>query len=406
MKENRPGFVPLLFGGDINVYSVARAFHQAYGVRSTVWGKYPTGPCYRSAIIDYHVCEKNDDPDNFITHVREFAQAHLQEKVILLGCGDSYVDLCAHFLGQYPENVVAPYINGELMSTLIHKQRFYEMCDKYGIDYPTTFIYHREMGNDFTLPFDPPYICKPANSVMYWEYPFPTQKKVYKLDTREELEQTLKEIYDAGYHDTMILQDFLPGDDTYMRVLTNYSDRHGKVKLMALGHVLLEEHTPHGIGNHAVIINEVNEALCEKIKAFLEDIGFVGFSNFDIKFDQRDGKFKVFEINVRQGRSNYYVTGSGNNIAQYVVRDRILQQDLPFHIAREEYLWSVVPRSVMFGYIHPKQYKEQMRRLIREGRVSNSLDYDKDRSLRRRLTLLKGQLGHVYKYRKYVGGKD
>ena len=60
---------------------------------------------------------------------------------------------------------------------------------------------------------------------------------------------------------TMIIQDFIPGDDSYMRVLTNYSDRNGKVKLMCMGHVLLEEHTPHGIGNHAVILTEHDEAL-------------------------------------------------------------------------------------------------------------------------------------------------
>ena len=29
-----PPFQPLLFGGDINVYSMARAFHEAYGLRS------------------------------------------------------------------------------------------------------------------------------------------------------------------------------------------------------------------------------------------------------------------------------------------------------------------------------------------------------------------------------------
>ena len=37
MKEK---IYPLLFGGDINVYSVARAFHEAYGLRSTCFGKY------------------------------------------------------------------------------------------------------------------------------------------------------------------------------------------------------------------------------------------------------------------------------------------------------------------------------------------------------------------------------
>ena len=42
-------FQPLLFGGDINVYSVARAFHEAYGVRSIAYGRYPSFPCHGSA---------------------------------------------------------------------------------------------------------------------------------------------------------------------------------------------------------------------------------------------------------------------------------------------------------------------------------------------------------------------
>ena len=33
-------FVPMLFGGDINTYSVARAFYEQYQVQSHVFGKY------------------------------------------------------------------------------------------------------------------------------------------------------------------------------------------------------------------------------------------------------------------------------------------------------------------------------------------------------------------------------
>ena len=62
-----------------------------------------------------------------------------------------------------------------------------------------------------------------------------------------------------------------------MRVLTSYSDHNGKVKMMCLGHVLLEEHTPHGLGNHAVIITEPNKELMMRVKDLLEELHYVGF---------------------------------------------------------------------------------------------------------------------------------
>ena len=55
------------------------------------------------------------------------------------------------------------------------------------------------------------------------------------------------------------------------------------------------------------------------VRKLLEDLHFVGYSNFDVKYDERDGSFKFFDFNTRQGRSNYYVTNSGFNVAKYVV---------------------------------------------------------------------------------------
>ena len=40
-----------------------------------------------------------------------------------------------------------------------------------------------------------------------------------------------------------------------------------------IGDVLLEEHTPHGKGNHAVIITEPRSDLYDRVKALLEDLG-------------------------------------------------------------------------------------------------------------------------------------
>ena len=93
----------------------------------------------------------------------------------------------------------------------------------------------------------------------------------------------------------------IPGNDEYMRVLTSYSDKNGKVKMMCLGHVLLEEHTPHGLGNHAVIITEPNQELMKRVRNLLEDLHYVGFSNFDIKYDKTGRKVQVFRDQHKTG---------------------------------------------------------------------------------------------------------
>ena len=394
-------FYPLLFGGDINVYSVSRAFYEAYGIKCSAVGKYRSFPCWGSAIINYRAEPKIEEPETFFRVACEFAEAHAGKPVLLIGCGDSYVKLIAEHKDRYPENVIAPYVSGEMINTLINKEKFYALCDRYGLDHPATFIHRKELGHDFELPFGAPYICKPSNGVEYWAHPFEGNDKVFILDSREKLEATLDKVYASGYTDSMIIQEFIPGDDSYMRVLTNYSDRNGKVTMMCLGHVLMEEHSPHGIGNHAVILTEYDEGLCKKIKALLEELHYVGFSNFDIKYDQRDRKYKAFEINCRQGRSNYYVTGSGRNVAKLVVEDRIEKQDKELDIVKNRSLWMMVPKSIAFKF-SPKKYHGEMKTLIQCGAVSNSLYYYAgDGSLKRRLRLMKNALGHIKRFNKY-----
>ena len=403
MKITEREFIPVLFASDINTYSMARAFHEAYGVKSMVIGKYPTGPSYNSRIVDFTANERIDQPDEFVKTVKELAARFADKTLIAIGCGDSYAALISQNKGQFPKNVIAPYIDYSLMEELIKKENFYKMCDQYGLDYPDTFVYKGEMGMNFELPFGTPYILKPSNSVAYWEHPFETQKKVYKLNTREELNRVIGQIYGAGYTDSLIIQDFIPGDDSYMRVLTSYSGKDGKVKLMCLGHVLLEEHTPHGLGNHAGIITEQNRELMEKMKGFLEAISYTGFSNFDIKYDKRDKKFKVFEINLRQGRSNYYVTGAGYNLATYIVQDYIENKKLDLVLAGKRKLWLVIPRRVAFRYVYNDLAKIEMKEVLREYGYVNPLFYKGDLGFARLRFVLRNYVSHYVKYRKYMG---
>lgn len=401
MNFKERDFIPMLFGGDINTYSVARAFYERYKVKSYTFGKFATGPSYQSRIIEYTPNPKIDTDEVFMKTVKSFCSKHADKTVVLVGCGDSYVALISKLKNELPKNTIAPYIDFDLMNSLQQKETFYKLCEKHGVDYPGTIIHNKEMGHDFEMNFPFPVILKPSDSIQYWEHPFDTQKKVYTIKDKKELDQVLDDIYGAGYTGKLIIQDMIPGNDEYMRVLTSYSDHNGKVKMMCLGHVLLEEHTPHGLGNHAVIITEPNKELMMRVKDLLEELHYVGFSNFDIKYDRRDGKFKFFEINTRQGRSNYYVTGSGFNVAEYIVEDFVYGKELPLRYAKEEHLWMVVPKAVAFKYVKDPALKAKMKKLIKEKKVVNPSFMKGDLGMPRLARMIKTHLSHFEKYKKY-----
>lgn len=401
MEFKEREFIPVLLGGDINTYSMARAFYEQYRVKSHVFGKYAAGPSYKSRITEYHPGEAIDTDDYFLKTINGFAEKNADKKILLIGCGDSYVALIGKHRNELAENIEAPYIDYELMNRLQQKELFYQLCEKYGLDYPKTLVYDRSMGLDFNMEFQYPVIIKPSDSIQYWEHPFPGQNKVFTAAGREEMEGIIKAVYEAGYEDKLIIQDMIPGNDEYMRVLTAYSDRNGKVKMMCLGHVLLEEHTPHGKGNHAVIITESNEVLMMRVKNLLEDMKYVGFSNFDIKFDRRDNKYKFFEINIRQGRSNYYVTGSGCNIARYVAEEYIYGRDIENNMVKREHLWMVVPKAVAFRYVKEEENKAEMRRLIKEKKMVNPVFMRGDLTPGRFLAMAKTHFSHYVKFKKY-----
>ena len=309
--------------------------------------------------------------------------------------------LCSKHKNELAENIITPYIDYDLMHSLQMKETFYGLCDKWGIDYPGTVIYDRSMGDDFEMNFPYPVIMKPSNGIQYWEHPFDTQKKVYTIHDHAEMISVLNDIYGAGYTDKMIIQDMIPGNDEYMRVLTSYSDHNGKVKMMCLGHVLLEEHTPHGKGNHAVIITEPQVELMKKVKNLLEDLNYIGYSNFDIKYDSRDNKYKFFEINTRQGRSNFYVTGSGFNVARYFVEEYIRGRDLPLMVAKKEHLWLVVPKGVAKKYVKDPANKKKLKELLRKNKFVNPVFMAGDLKLNRTLRMLKQHISHYKKYKEY-----
>ncbi|MEG2253833.1 MAG: carboxylate--amine ligase, partial [Vagococcus sp.] len=192
-----------------------------------------------------------------------------------------------------------------------------------------------------------------------------------------------------GYEDSMILQEFVVGNDSPMRVLNAYVDKNHEVKMMCLGNAVLEDPTPLGIGNYLGIIPDYNEEIFKQVKFFLEDIKYTGFANFDLKYDIKDNTFKYFEINLRQGRSSFFLTLNGINLAEWVVRDYVYDdlKDKELFIADipedKGKLWLNAPVDVFEKYTPESPAKEVARKMIADKRFGYTFYYEGDKSIKR-----------------------
>ena len=395
-------FIPVLLGADLNCYNVARTFHEAYGCVSYAFGRYPIGATMNSKIVRFTAVPDFDTDDRMVEVLNGFAKEHADSRLIVLGCTDDYVSLIVRNRERLDPAYIAPYTTRELIDDITLKEHFYAYCDKYDIPHPKTFIHEKGASID-DLGFDYPVIIKPSSSVLYWKHEFAGMKKVYRAKTKEEAQNILDTIYASGYPEKVIIQDTVPGDDSHMYVLTSYSDADSNVRMMCLGHVLLEEHTPKGLGNHCAIVTEYNRDLMERFKKFLCEIGFVGFSNFDIKYDERDGSFRAFEINVRQGRSNYYIASAGINIAKLIVEDRI--EGKPFTetlFNQNEAYWRYIPDSIVYKYVSDDM-AAKIKSLKKQGKARSSMRYPFDLRMnpKRRIFVTLHEHNHKKKFRTY-----
>ena len=298
----------------------------------------------------------------------------------------------------------------DLLEKLVYKENFYNAFKDSELDLPKTYIYDIKSKISFNTlekeinKFMYPIILKVSNVIEYHQHEFEGQAKIYKLKNFDEVKKVITDIKNSGYSDKLIIQEFIPGDDSMLFDSVFYCSSKGDVQLQSFGQIGLQEHTKTGIGNLTVVINGYNEfnntkEIQNKLKNFLEKINFKGACEFDLKYDVRDNKFKVFEINPRQARSSYYLTKAGYNLATYFVDDLVYNKKKKFVFIENKVLLSFVPKFVIKHFINNKKYKKQALKLWKKDTYTNPLVYKKDMPIKRRIWLFIRSLNYIKKYK-------
>lgn len=398
-------FEILIAGTDANAYYMARCYHEAYNKKATLLGKTPMIYTKYTNILNVIYNDKIWTEQGFLDAIENFRKQHPNKKILLISSNETYAAYISKNKDNIDKQFVFNYPNIDIINSLIMKETFYKTYENSVLDFPTTIYYDCSNPTEIENKFTYPVIIKPSNVIEYNHISFEGKNKIYKVDSFEDMKKIVNTIVENGYKDTLILQEFIPGDDSYLFDSVVYCGKDKKVKLVSFAQIGLQEHSKTMVGNAAVLINGYNQygdnsEMINTIKTFMENIGYQGFAEFDMKYDYRDKKFKVLEINARQGRCSYYIAAAGYNLVKVLADDLIYNKHMDFTIIDKEILLSFVPKGVLKKYITNETFKKKALSLWNK-QVVNPLKYKRDTNFKRKLLLTRR---HIDYYKEYKNG--
>ena len=343
---------PVICGADNLGYSYIRCFHAEYGIKSIVVGSKDVKFVSTSSFADFRQVEGLDKDETLMEALEGIGRELEGKKVpLLLGCGDFYARIFSKHKAELERWFVVPYIDFDLLDRITQKEEFYRICEELSIPYPKTRSYSCA-DPAVQIPVDEfsyPVVAKPSNSARYHYAEFEGKKKAFIVETPEELATIFDRLKATVYDRELIVQDYIPGDDSHMGIVACFCDGRGDVRVSGVGKVLLEDHAPAAIGNPVCItsLDMPADELVAHAARFLAHVGYTGYANFDVKYDARDGEYKFFEVNTRPGQSSYFLTLAGVNFVVPIVEQFVLGEQVAERRADEPFIYHAVPRYVV-----------------------------------------------------------
>lgn len=404
MTYGNAEFLPIILGTNFNTYNIARSLHEAYGVRTLALGRYALRETADSRIVDVRTYPDFDDPARIVAILRELAAEFPGRRRLLIANIEFYTNVLIAHRAELEDLYLIPLVGRELAERLMNKTDFYRTCATLGVPHPETVIATRpdvdtaDFGDD--LPFGYPLILKPSDTDTYPRLRFAGKKKVYLVQDAAELRATARRIYAAGYAGDLIVQEYLEGDESVMRVVNTYSDRHGRMRFLSAAQIVLSEYDPTLVGNYNAVVTMQDDELTASVRHLLDSLGYVGAANLDVMYDRRTGTSKLLEINLRQGGASFYTMAAGGNLARCYVEDLVYERALPEQVTTAERLWVNVPYPVVRALV-PASLRARVTRARRHG-IAHTLRYPPDMSLRRRVDVWRVDLRHTLDYVKFA----
>lgn len=274
---------------EVSMFAIIKSF-VSRGIDVIVFDPDPKAPGFSMSGI--HEKLVSPDPEKKAEEFRGFL-INIGKKYpgnILLVNDDLYTQLIAEYANELKNYLLFLISEPSVNVVGMDKAKTAEASAKYGLPFPRTYFFENPDDDLKVLDIDFPLILKPRKLA--------GSRGQYLIKNREDLVKSLNIV--GNKKSDYIVQEWIPGDIKNLCTLGIIFDESHQLKAVFTARRLDTMHSKRV--NQGITTYLVSEKISEIIESginFLKNIKWRGIAELEFKFDERDSKFKLLEINPR-----------------------------------------------------------------------------------------------------------
>ena len=241
------------------------------------------------------------------------------ERMVVLPCSDGWAMAVSKLPPELRARFPASVADTSRLERIVDKGRFAETLDELGIPHPRTVRVSDPGALEAAADWLEHGFLKPADSGRFSaEYGV----KAVRPRSREHAAKIIANAREKGLE--LLLQEFIPGPPTQHLFLDGFVAREGRVCAMFARRRLRMFPAEFGNSTYMESIPLAEAASAEAtVRGLLSGIGYRGVFSAELKQDQRDGVFKLLEVNGRPWWFVEFAAACGVDVCDMARRDAL-----------------------------------------------------------------------------------
>jgi predicted ATP-grasp superfamily ATP-dependent carboligase len=261
------------------------------------------------------------------------------ENWILMPTSDTAVQTVSQNKQALEEKFIVPVPDWEILEKCVKKDKMYIIADNINIPTPITYkLENHDQLKNLSYEMDYPCIIK-GSSQRERQY---LHKKVLEIKTKEELLEYGEKLLTQKIYP--IIQEKIPGPPTNLIALASIIDKDYKPATIFVVNKIRQIPYTYGVGT--LTESTWNSTIVKQGLAFLRAVKYTGISHIEFKYDPRDGRYKLIEINPRSWLHILLPTYCGLNFPKILYDLAIGEKHYPTAY-RTGIKWHYIPSDIL-----------------------------------------------------------